>query len=218
MVAWTKEMYIEAAMKVWLQMEGRPYKFSVITRILHQVPKFNPMIEEVDDDDKKPKASAVGKEMGSNLERPIGNKKAKQQRATIESIEQGSMASTAAIEAMAKSSATMASVMAKRQRHDSWSKRAELYMKMGNEAKAMEMLALMEKDDKEEPKPPATASIPKDITVTQQEKSNSSSSEEQPEQPTKFKSAVDDALDTGDDSSSHPSQPSDDSKAVKKTV
>ena len=213
---WTKEMYLEAAMKVWLQMEGKPYKFQIITRVLHQVLKFNPMIDETEDEDQKPKASATGKVMGSNMERPIGSKKAKQQRA-IDSIEQGSMASTQAMEAMAKSSATMASIMAKRQRHDSWSKRAELYMKMGNEAKAMEMMELMEKDDKEDKKPAAAAAaaaIPKDITI---DHDNDSSSEEVVQQQTTFKSAVDDALDSGDDQTSkHSSQPSDDSALVKR--
>ena len=207
---WTKEMYIAAASKVWLQMEGRPFKFELVIRILHQAPKYNPMIEENDeeegnDGDKKPKASAVGKIMGSNMERPIGNKKAKAQRA-LEGIEQGSLASTQAVEAMAKSSAAMASIMAKRQRHDSWSKRAELYMKMGNEAKALEMLQMMEEDDQM----PA-AKLPKTITITGQEE------EEQHEPQTMtFKSAPG-ALDSDDDSdeSEHPSQPSDDSRAAK---
>ena len=72
---WTTAMYLDAAMKVWLQMEGRPYKFQVVTRVLHQVPKFNPMIDDPQEEDQKPKASAVGKAMGSNMERPIGSKK-----------------------------------------------------------------------------------------------------------------------------------------------
>ena len=95
------------------------------------------MVEDVEDGDKKPKASAVGKVMGSNMDLPIGNKKAKALRA-LEGTEQGSMASTQAIEAMAKSSAAMADIMAKRQRHDSWSRRAELYLKMGQEERALD--------------------------------------------------------------------------------
>ena len=215
---WTKEMYMEAAGKVWLQMEGRPYKFSIVTRVLHQAPKFNPMIDE-EDDDGKPKA----KIMGSNLERPIGAKKAKKQRA-IEALGDGSMESIQVMEAMARSSADMADTMAKRQRHDSWSKRAELYMKMGQEDKAMEMLSRMEEDEKKVPP------VPVNITVANQdEKDDVSTSDEAQQNNTGTPENVLDDGDEGDtkpgdgddkdsDQSTHTSQPSDDSRLVKKRI
>ena len=79
---WTKEMYMETAMNVWARMEGKPFKFATCTRILHEVPKFNPMIDdgEEEEGDKKPAANPVGKVMGDTIDRPIGNKKAKKQK------------------------------------------------------------------------------------------------------------------------------------------
>ena len=158
--------------------------------------------EEGKDGDKKPKASAVGKVMGSNMERPIGNKKAKALRAA-EALGDGSLASTQAMEAMARSSAAMADIMAKRQRHDSWSKRAELYMKMGQEDKAMEILGMMEEDDK---KP---AALPRDITV--QEPDASSEEEEEVEEVEE-----DQHPNRGGDGGSSQLSSDDDSKLVKK--
>ena len=74
---------------------GQAIKFGDCVRILHQLPKFNPSLEEEEEeadeeakageveDDSKPKArtfNKVGNVMGDNLERPEGNKKAKKNR------------------------------------------------------------------------------------------------------------------------------------------
>ena len=130
-VGWTKEMYMETAMNVWEKMEGKPFKFGTCTRILHQVPKFNPMVEEVEEqeEDKKPAANPVGRVMGDTIDRPIGNRKAKKQK-LLEKLDMSSVTSTAALECMAKSSAEMSQIMARRQKHDSLTKRAELYMNL----------------------------------------------------------------------------------------
>ena len=66
---------------------------------------------------------------------------------------------------MAKSSAEMSQVMARRQKHDSLAKRAELYMKLGQEEKALELLAKMEEDDNK-PIIPEEKNVPDDIEVT----------------------------------------------------
>ena len=131
---------METAMNVRERMEGKPFKFATCTRILHQVPKFNPMVEDVEEqeEDKKPATNPVGRVMGDTIERPIGNRKAKKQK-LLEKLDMSSVTSSAAIETMAKSSAEMSRIMARRQKHDSLSKRAELYMKLGQEEKALEL-------------------------------------------------------------------------------
>ena len=84
----------------------------------------------------------------------------------LEKLDMSSVTSSAALEAIAKSSAEMSQVMARRQKHDSLAKRAELYMKLGQEEKALELLAKMEEDDnkpivsQEEKDPPDNIDVP----------------------------------------------------------
>ena len=195
---WTKQMCIEAAMKTWEEIEGKPHKFSMCTRVLHQLPKFNPMTEEEEDGKPAAEVNPVGEVMGSEMERPIGTKKAKKQK-LLDKLEMGSVASSAAVDAMAKSSVDMTNIMARRQQHDSLAKRADLCLKMGVQDKALEMIQMMEADDS---KPigsssgdaATAATVPKNIEVPE---GNNAEEEE-------------------DDDSHHSSQPSDDSKLVKK--
>ena len=93
-------MCIDAAKEVWLQLEGKPFKFQDCVRVLHQPQKFDPMVEEEEpaeeDMDGKPKPKShnqIGKIQGDDMERPIGNKKAKRQK-TLEKTEAGSVQST----------------------------------------------------------------------------------------------------------------------------
>ena len=202
---WTKQMYIDSAMEVWLSIEGNQYKFSDCTRILQQLPKYDPMIEESDDEegaetaadddntedgDKKPKAKTINKighVMGDNQERPIGNKKAKRQK-LLDKLEAGSIQSSQAAETVALSSQRMAAAVERRQRHDSWYKRADMFFRMGQTARAREMLERMEQDEMEATgEATNVASIPQAINVTANEEED-------------------------DESSDHPSQPSSDSR------
>ena len=185
------------------------------------------MVEDVEEEeDKKPSANPVGKVMGDTMERPIGNRKAKKQK-LLEKLDMSSVTSTAAIETMARSSAEMSQIMARRQKHDSLAKRAELYMKLGQEEKALELLAKMEEDDNkpfaiDDSKPKAAASVPTNIDINPDQFPEGGNPEQSDDDdvgegnPT-LKAACNPAFYSDDDSSSHPSQPSDDSRKVKKT-
>ena len=154
-------MYIDSAMEVWVSIEGTQYKFADCTRILQQLPKYDPMVDSSDeeqeegkedgsdDGDKKPKAKTynkLGHVMGENQERPMGNKKAKRQK-ILEKLEAGSIQSSQAADTVAVSSQRMAAAVERRQRHDSWYKRADMFFRMGDHQKAQEMLDRMEEDE-----------------------------------------------------------------------
>ena len=59
---WTKEMHMEAACNLFLETEGKPFKFSTCARILHQCPKFKPAEKSTavggEEEDGKPQAVA----------------------------------------------------------------------------------------------------------------------------------------------------------------
>ena len=72
---------------------------------------------------------AVGAAMGMNEEKPMGSKKAKKAK-LLEKFKQelaASQSHVSAVQDVAASSRAMAATMAKRQRHDSWAKCAELF-------------------------------------------------------------------------------------------
>ena len=152
--------------------------------------------------------------MGDNLPLPEGTKKAKK-KLLMEKLELGSVASSQAMESMAHSSAKMTEIMARRQRHDSWSKRAELCLKMGNEEKAMEMMDLMEKDDADPLVQDKSDDVPTDIALEGDENQSENDNQSETSKGLTLKEAVPNSLDTDDeidDTSSHPSQPSNDSR------
>jgi hypothetical protein len=47
----TEEDIIQDAVDHYLEMEGKPFKFQHCVETLHQMPKFNPMIDDDDDDE-----------------------------------------------------------------------------------------------------------------------------------------------------------------------
>jgi hypothetical protein len=71
--------------------EGHTFAFSHCVDVLHQLPKFNPMVDDVDrssdvvaevlDGNKKPAASVnkIGAPMGASLKQPLGCKRAKKE-------------------------------------------------------------------------------------------------------------------------------------------
>ena len=213
---WTPQMYIDSAKEVWLSLEGKPFKFGDCVRNLHQVPKFNPNVddEEEEEEDSKPAAvetpkgkshNSIGSVQGGNMQRPTGAKKAKKAK-LLEELDIGSQQSTRAMETVAGNSGRMVAAIEKRQRHDSWYKRADLFLRMGDNANAALMIQKMEEDDAKPPvdddaKPPA---IPESIEVADPN-------------PT-MRSAIDGCFDDGDsaEESDHPSQPSDVSRMFAK--
>ena len=163
----------------------------------------------------------VGSVMGDNLQRPIGSKKAKRAR-LLEEMETGSIQSSKAMETVAGNSGRMAAAIEKRQRHDSWYKRADLFLRMGDTANAQLMIQKMEDDDIKvaaAAPDPSVDGIPRSITVGNEEENKQPESEpEQADPNPTFRSVIDNCLDSGDDGdeSSHPSQPSDDSRLFAK--
>jgi hypothetical protein len=85
----TEEEWYKIAADNYRDAEGRAFVFIHCVEVLHQLPKFNPMIDDADrssdvvaedsDADKKPAASVnkIGAPMGASLKRPPGSKKAK---------------------------------------------------------------------------------------------------------------------------------------------
>ena len=136
------------------------------------------------------------------MERPMGCKKAKAQKMQ-DKIEAESMQSTVAMEAVALSSSEMVKVISKRQRHDSWSRRADLYLRMGNMEMAQEMIDMMANDDVVDRNAVTKAAIPEAIEWGNEKK-------------IKGVEEVDSSSSEDDDESKHSSQPSDDSLMVKK--
>ena len=213
-------MHIDAAKEAWLQLEGKPFEFQDCVRVLHQLPKFDPMVEDeepaeenMDGEPRSKSHNQIGKIQGDNMERPIGNKKAKRQK-TPEKIEAASVQSTQ----VAVASSRMAMAAERRQKHDSWCKRADMCLRMGRVQEAEEMLNGMEKDEQEatgEAAARKAKEVPTGVSVPAAAASEADTAEAA-ENTGPFKSVVDDSFDEGDDgSSSHPSQPSDETRLKK---
>ena len=58
---WTPEMIIAAGKTLYKEQEGRPFKFALVDRILHQSPKCSPLNQ----DPENPVATAQGRDMES---------------------------------------------------------------------------------------------------------------------------------------------------------
>ena len=166
---WTPEMQLDAACVLYEQTEGKPFKYKVCARILHQCPKYKPMNEPTNEDgDSKPVAQVQGK----GLPTPMGSKKAKKM-AIVAKLEQDSVASTAhtnAVMAVAKASSDLNKSFDKKRRIDSLHKAVNSYIQLGMKKTAKEILTKImkiEKDEEEEPAraPTPTASIPTSINV-----------------------------------------------------
>jgi hypothetical protein len=111
----TEEEIQKVAADNYRDAEGHAFTFSHCVEVLHQLPKFNPMVDDVDrssdvavevlDGDKKPAASVnkIGAPMGASLKRPPGLKKAKKELLFRDTSLSGSMVATAAMETMAES-------------------------------------------------------------------------------------------------------------------
>ena len=209
---WTTEMYIEQAAEVYRTIEGKPFKHTSCVPTLHQLPKFDPMTEEEEDEgDKKLAANNIDKVQGDNLARPLGSKKAKRQK-LIDKFELESTSSAATAAVLAASSERMAVASERRQQHDSWFKRAEMYFRLGDDEKAREYLQKMEEDDvlyqAAKSTASATASVPSVVagaaSVPTPAVASAATSVEEEEK---------EELESVD--SSHPSQPSCDSRLDK---
>jgi hypothetical protein len=128
---WTEEMYIEAAAETFGEVHDSPFRFKECIAVVHQMPKFNPMVasnmesDEVegndDDDDNETepqKHNKIGQVMGDRLMRPSGSKKAKKLKA--DSMSQASLASSRmeAMKDLTASNNRIADVMETSRKHE----------------------------------------------------------------------------------------------------
>ena len=237
---WTPEMKIEAAKNLFAEVIGRPFKHSLCARILHQAPKYSPEEDNKDAEDPNPVAMAQGR----NLDTPIGNKKAKKMK-LLEKLGEDSAAASAqadALNSVAAAAAGLAKSMDRKRQVDSMHKQVNALIKLGMKDEAMNMLhkitqyeeELAAQDKAQQEKDSKPAAVPQSINVAstqntgeveKQDGGQDEEEEEEEEDPNAvsqtYKEAVHFALDTGDEDedededSSHPSQPSDDSRLVK---
>ena len=237
---WTLEMHIAAAAELYLETEGRPFKFPVCARILHQCPKFKPATEspkeDEEDEDGKPAAIAnpVASIQGKGLPIPMGTKKAKKTRLELkmEAESVATAAHTDAVLAVARSAAQLNKTFDKKRRIDSMHKSVDAYLRLGDTDKARELLQRIDQlnAEEEEEKPPAStalatptaSSLPTSINIGSEDDEEEEEEEEEDIQPTQMRfTSLPGALDSGDsanksdEESSHPSQPSDDSRLIK---
>ena len=160
---------------------------------------------------KKPAANNIDKVQGDNLARPLGSKKAKRQK-LIDKFELESTSSAATAAVLAASSERMAVASERRQQHDSWFKRAEMYFRLGDDEKAREYLQKMEEDDvlyqAAKSTASATASVPSVVAGAASAPTSAVASAA-----TSVEEEEKEELESVD--SSHPSQPSCDSRLDK---
>ena len=144
----TIDHYMELAMENYLQTVGQPFKFKEAALILHQINKFNPMIDTPDEDedddeeggDKKRKANTLGKAMGEGMERPVGQKKAKHQQKSLSSVASLQESRTAGINALTESNSRLADVIELKEKHDTWMKMARMCLDLGDREGAKEYM------------------------------------------------------------------------------
>ena len=237
---WTEQMIIDAATTLFSEVEGRPFKFGICARILHGCPKFRPRedgLEEEDDDGAgatvvKNKTSGI---QGKGLPKPIGTKAAKRKKmAELDSV--ATSTHTDAIMAVAKASSDLNKAFSKKSKIDSMHKSVQAYLTLGDNDRAREMLADIEKCMEEDDKKPQAQLVPDSIEIQEAKQQDEEQEEEQEEEESSavevpevrrsksgaFMSVIDDALDDGDEGSSsessHPSQPTDDSLPKKTAV
>jgi hypothetical protein len=109
-----EELY-KIAVQNYRDAEGHAFSFSHCVEVLQQFPKFNPMVDDVDqssdvavevlDCDKKPAASVnkIGTPMGASLKQPPGSKKAMKELLFRDTSLSGSTVAPVAMETMAES-------------------------------------------------------------------------------------------------------------------
>lgn len=186
----TEADLVDDATKEYLLSEGKNFRFAGCIPALHQMPKFNPMVDDdslgITDDDANV-ANPIKAPMGSKLPRPIGAKAAKQKMkeersfATQESLSATAMAElTGATKDLAKAVSKKADVDAKKAEVQALMRMAELYNSMGDMETALKKIKEAEEMQKK-PMPTSTtpesainSSVPSNIDVGASSQSSSS--------------------------------------------
>lgn len=137
----------------------KKFRFHECIAILHQMPKFNPMLPQEADDDSAAgkKANKISNAMGSALTRPIGAKAAKKAEKDEFSAASVNNAKVNAMNRLADANATiavsqqkMASTQAQMARINDRKNKLDmvrLYMDLGQPDKANEMMSQIEQDE-----------------------------------------------------------------------
>ena len=238
---WTEQMHLDAAARLYEETLGKPFKHITCARILHRCPKFRPSQEPKEEDedcnnDSKATSNPVASIQGKGLPLPPGTKQAKK-KALIAKLDLESVASTAqtdAILAVAKSAADLTKGFEKKRKIDSMHKTVEAYIKMGMVDKAHAKLeeiekleAAMEEDDDRKP---AAVDIPLGAEAAEAEDEEAEDEEAEDEEAEEEEQGAAEVSWAGnmdplyplgppnfmssDESSLHPSQPSDDSRGM----
>ena len=141
------EDYIKDALDLYLEFEGKAFRFPKCVEILHQMPKFNPMVSSEDpfDTDSEEEAGVgqvndIRKPMGGSLQRPIGTKAAKKQLIEEKKMVVKKEAKLDVVNRMASASERLAIAIEKKNQNDNTLKMATLYASLGEHEKAKELL------------------------------------------------------------------------------
>jgi hypothetical protein len=74
---WTQDDYIEEAARLYEEEEGKPFRFALCVEVLHQVPKFDPMVDQEELSSRGKRVNNAALPQGATINHPIGSKKAK---------------------------------------------------------------------------------------------------------------------------------------------
>jgi hypothetical protein len=140
----TEEEWYKIAADNYRDSEGHAFPFLHCDEVLHQLPKFNPMINDADrssdvvaedsNADKKPAASVnkIGAPMGASLKRPPGSKKAKKEMLLRDTSLSGSNTNAEAIQGLARSHKSMAATMNVKEQMASVQMEFAMYRELGD--------------------------------------------------------------------------------------
>jgi len=166
---WNEDRLFQGACARFARFEGRAFKFEKCVPVLQHVVKFQAglmnegkeSITEQDSAGGKGGMNKIGRIMGDTTTRPIGQKKAKKIMrdsalvATVSSI--ADTGNSLAIDRVALSTEKLASVIKEKHLYDTWIKQADMWMRLGNPAKATDFLLKVEDHQKQEQAAPVTS-------------------------------------------------------------
>ena len=155
---WNEEKFIQAATDSFLEHEGKPFKWQNCIAILHQMPKFNPMMAHHEEEDDNPGVgdddsnnskrghNKIGGVMGDSMDRPIGSKAAKRLKKEEISLITVQSAKVDSMKELTGATNKLADALVTKAKHDTWMKQATFFANIGNMGKAQEFMQKLEQD------------------------------------------------------------------------
>lgn len=153
---YVEDNYFHDALELYLEMEGKPFRFAKCVDILHQMPKFNPMtkndkannlLEDTTSDDDSAQMNQPSEPMGSKLPRPIGSKAAKKLVKDEKQKEHQTQKKEMMVDRMANASERLAKAIEDKSKRDSALKMASIYASLGDTTRAKELLDELTRED-----------------------------------------------------------------------